>query len=539
MTGYFERASIKFKNSQSFVVNHQKISDFEPIRDVRKRVFLIFNMLRDAEDDNSRKINLQAWKLLTTIELSILPFDHKDLLLSEQLDALETEIAYFPAIKEAYQQLRNIVEWLRSNPNNPKREALHIKLKGCPQNKKIGVITRLTKWGKIAGWGGDTCRELSCMYEDCEFLNSASDFKANFYECIILPSAGGMCPLMKQIFSTYVSKEVFLIYYDREKRNLPEKKCPPPGSFGMKDSKDKNVLPLTPATDETWSVDDWIDITYWQRMREEFTKSEAGTNSNSGSEILVRARLVMLGDFKTAVLREDHRIIEISDLIEGHSNIEEFGKKFPRKLVKELKLGDLIVMRTSGSGDILDEVAKELMKREGQTALLTTALDWKIHLKQAFQDYSDGTLLIAEKLKNMGHLIRDPNYMWMWTTAYVIRPESKDLFFDLILVLHELDCDLPIADPLKYAQEKWSQMSVLLKYRMKAGRKIRELLLSRLRQVIERDDVIGNEYHLNLVGADGGELTIFRVSGIDSEQMSVPYSRTGVICEMKDQKWLD
>lgn len=542
MTGYLKRATIIFRNSRSFVLNHKKISAFQPIRDIRQRVFNIFNMLRDVEDDHSREIKIRAWKLLATIELSILPFDNEDLLLDKQLDALATEVIYFPALAETYQQLRSIIEWLQSNPDNPKRKALHIKLGGFPQNSKVGVISRLTRGGIVAGWGDNTFRELRNIHRDCELLHTASSLKENLYDCIILPSAGGACPLRKQLFSTYVSREVFMIYYDREKRVTPEKRGLMPGSFSMKGVRGKDVFPPSTPVDVTWSVDNWVDGTYWQRLRDAYARS----TTDSGREFLVRARLVTLGDSKTTVLREDHRIIEISDLIEGRSNIEEFGKKFPRKSVRELKVGHLIVMRTSGSGDILEDVARALMEKDGQTALLTSALDWKIHLKQAFEECRrnvshpiarniDGTLLIAEKLADMGHPIRDPNYMWIWTTAYVIRPESKGLFIDLIHVLHELGCDFPVADPLEYAQEKWSQMDTLVKYRMKAGRKIRELLLSRLREVIERGAVIGNEYHLSLVGADGGELTIFRVSGVDSEQMSVPYSRTGVICEVKEQ----
>jgi hypothetical protein len=286
--------------------------------------------------------------------------------------------------------------------------------------------------------------------------------------------------------------------------------------------------------DETWSVDNWVDDTYWERMRAEFISQEDSTNHNGAPEVLVRARLVALGDSKTTVLREDHRLIEISALIDGRANIDDFGKKFPRKSAKELKSGDLIVLRTSGSGDTLDDVAMSLMNRDGRTDLVSSALDWKDILKQTFRGYRDCTLYVAKRLEERGHDVRDPNYMWIWTTEYVIRPESKSLFVDLIKIIHELDSNIPTSEPVEYAEEKWRLMSELLKYRMKAGRRIRELLLGRLRQVIEKGDVISNEYHLSLVGVGGGELTIFRISGVDNEVMNVPYNRTGIICDMKE-----
>lgn len=534
MSGFFNRASTVFENSQNLLLTQQKISDFQPIRDLRKAVFNIFDNLRDVDDENSRKIKLQAWKLLTTIEISILPYNHDDLMLNEQLENLKSGAAYFPGLDNDIARLSSSVQWLQANPANPKREALHQKLRDMMQSGSVGIVSKLTRGKVLPGWGDRALKELKRINRNCSFVESMTDIKSKLFDCLIIPSAGGTCPLMGAILTTYPARELCTLYFDREKRfHLPRKSLPE-GTIGLIGRKSDSVALETTVVDETWSVDDWVDDTYWERMRAEFISQEDNTNSNGAPEVLVRARLVTLGDSKTTVLREDHRLIEISALIDGRENIDDFGKKFPRKSTKELRSGDLIVLRTSGSGDTLDDVAMSLMVRDGQTDLISSALDWKKPLKQTFRDYRDGTVIVAKRLEEKGHDIRDPNYMWIWTTEYVIRPESKRLFIDLIKIIHELDANIPASDPVEYAEDKWRLMSELLKYRMKAGRRIRELLLGRLRQVIEKGDVISNEYHLSLVGVGGGELTIFRISGVDSEVMNVPYNRTAIICDMKE-----
>lgn len=534
MSGFFNKASSVFNNSQNFILGHQKISNFQPIRDVRKAVFNIFENLRDVDDENSRKIKLQAWQLLTTIEISILQYDNDDLMLIEQLENVKVETAYFPELGDDIEKLCSAVKWLQLNPDNPKRKALHKKLRDIMQSGDVGLVSKLTRGKTLPGWGERTLRELKGINRNCRFIESTSDIKTKLYDCIIIPSAGGSCPLMGTILSSYPAKELCLLYFDREKRFYSTQKSLPEGTIGIVSRKSDGFVSDTSLVDETWSVDAWIDDTYWERMRAEFNSYEDSTNHNGAAEVLVRAHLVTLGNSKTTVLREDHKLIEISSLIDGRANIHDFGKKFPRKSVKELKCGDLIVLRTSGSGDTLNDVAMSLMYRDGQKELISKALDWKASLKQTFRDYRDGTLLVAKKLEEKGHEIRDPNYMWMWTTEYVIRPDTKRLFVDLIQIVHELDGNLPATDPAEYAEKKWKQMSELIKYRMKAGRKIRELLLGRLHQVIEKGDVIEDEYHLSLVGIGGGELTVFRISGVDSEVMNVAYNRTAIICEVKD-----
>lgn len=534
MTGYFTKASTKFNNSINLVISHQKIKDFQPINDLRRHVYNVFSLLHDSDDKSSQKIKLQTWKLLTTVEISIIPYDREELRLNDQLKNLQEEAEFFPALQEGIAKIVTAVSWLQDNPENPKRKALITKLQEVDGNGRVGIVSKLTRGRALPGWGNNTLKEFERINHNCSFLDSISDIRTNLYDCIIIPSAGGSCPFIDFLMSSFSSKELFFLYFGREKRWRFNVRSLPPGTFGIQGSKDIANVSISPAIDETWSVDDWVDETYWERMREEFYRVGGSSSQNESADFLVPARLVAFGNAKTAVLREDHKLIEISSIVDGNSDIDELGKKFPRKPTKELKNGDLIVMRTSGSGDTLDDISMSLMEQDGKSQLMSEALDWKPLLKQTFLAYKNGTHLVANKLATKGHVIKNPDYMWNWTTEHVIRPESMGLFVDLIKVINELDTPIPAGDPVKYAEEKWSQMSILVRYRMKAGRKIRELLLGKLRQVIEKGEVIGNEYHLKLSEIGGGELSVFRVSGVDSKIINVPYNRTGIICEIKD-----
>lgn len=524
MSNFLRRSTEIFENARQFKAIRHQLPGFSPVEELYNEVSRISRLLHDTQDESAASIRYQVWRLRSTIELSLLPYDDEDLSLPEQIEGLESLVSYFPVLIKPFERIKEIILFLMENPENPKRKAVFRLLNEADEKvRRIGLVSALTRW-TIPGWSNRLWLEIEHMTRKCSRISSVNILKNNSFDLIILPSGGKYSSLTYDLFHGYRAPRIDLVFYRHEPLRIPEIRKLPPGSYTVR-SEECPEIPENSS--ELYQVDEWVEKHFWEKIRDGALRESFSGVSPEIRHILVNARLVLLANRAKVFLGEDRKVIEISEILEGGRDL----KKFPRCRVSQLKAGALIVLRTSGSGEYLDDVANSLMEAKGRGDLIETALNWKKVLLSALTTY--GSELIAERLKDRGHGIRDHRYIWMWTTDQVIRPESRELFMSLISIMEELDFNLPNNDPVRYANEKWQQMRELIHFRRVAGQKIRAVLLERLRQIIEEGISIEDEYHLALSGLSAGELTVFRVTGIDDRTLEVPYSRIGLISDME------
>ena len=538
----FERADIIYRNSNQYKTTWRVIDGYSPVLQVSKLASIIFRSLDDELDDSADDLRISVWRLKSTIELSILPFDSPNLNLSQLLNEVALAGRFYPELKTHLDSLSEFVKWLTNNPQNPKQTEVITTINSINSDRKIGIASRLTR-GRIPGWddGGwseflsllkNSANNLSKDSPACTKIISVSTLKNDLFDLILVPSGGSAVPFRRDLYTLFSAPEILMICYSNEKKYTYSLKKLPPGclKFNFKPKHKENEF-----TDETSSesvhIDDWFDNNYWDLTRKKILIGHDDVDSTGNAQFTVRGRLALLGAKKGVYFCDDHKVIEISDLVEGRIGIDDFGNKYPRKAVQQLKRGNLVVLRTSGSGDALDDVSTSLMMNDNKFGLLDSSCAWKVLLQKALEQH--GTDAVASMLARNGHQIRNPHYLWMWTTKMVIKPESKETFVDLIRIINNLGYDLSSDSPEKYAHEKWEEMHDLVRYRMKAGQKIRVALLDTLRNFIKKGVHIEDEHHLSLAGVGGGELTIFRITGIDSQSQNVPYSRTGIVTDLE------
>ncbi|MEW6215786.1 MAG: hypothetical protein AB1478_11410, partial [Nitrospirota bacterium] len=322
-----------------------------------------------------------------------------------------------------------------------------------------------------------------------------------------------------------------VVAYKREGIRVPQRLTLPKGTL-LKIRPMKTLEELQQTTSDP--VDEWAQRRFWESIRALEAKDHPPTLGKGDHEITVEARLVLLSNNKKVYLRDDLRVTEISDLVAGLESLEDYGKKLPRKTVNQLEVGDLIVLRTSGSGDYLYDVANSLLEADGKRRLRAEAIDWKPVLKQAIRIH--GTEAIFIRLKNRGHELKaNHRYIGLWTTDIVIRPVPESRFRDLIGIIYELGYKVGNSDPVTVASTRWQKMKEIIRYHAKAGQKIRQDLLKELRRMIESGVIITDSYTLTLPDVSAGELSVFRVAGIDPEAVEIPYHQTGLIMDMEDK----
>jgi hypothetical protein len=361
-----------------------------------------------------------------------------------------------------------------------------------------------------------------------EPISSPKVLRSGSYQQIILSANGAFSPLLKEIYYGYRTQRLDVVAYERERITVPQRIALPKGTL-LKIRPEKIPDELGQKTPD--SVDDWAQRRFWESIRGLGTGDVGSGGKAQDHQFIVKARLLLLANNKKVYLPDDLKVIEISDLLEGRIDIEDYGKRLPRKSVNQLEVGDLIVLRTLGAGDFLYILANSLLEADGKGKLRQEALDWKPVLNQALEEH--GSEMIYNLLKNKGHILANHSYVWIWTTEIVINPMPESRFRDLIIILDDLGYKVQDNDPVTVAGERWMKMQEIKRYHRRAGQTIRQALLTELRKIIKSGEVITDSYSLTLPDVSAGELSVFRISGVDPKTIDVIYHHTGVITDME------
>jgi hypothetical protein len=525
-----ELAQMIFQNARNFSIQCYTISDYPPVEELIKETGKWFSELENEDDDAFRSIRMKVWRVRASVIYSLLPFDSKELGIAEQLWSLQREVVYVPFLQERIDRLTKILRFLLETPGNPKREKVFELLRTCPDKGcGTGIVVSLIR-GATPGWSKTVADEIVNIAPECEFIQGSRALKRKTYQQLILPANGRLSPVVADLYHGCRTERLDIVIYKREGVYTPRKRSLPKGTYVKR--KPLKLLPAAEYQEQLFSetqLDEWAQRRFWESLREHLPGGMSSADQDR--EFFIKARIVILTDNRKVCLREDMHVIEISELVEGQTDFETSGKRYPRRRVDQLKEGDLIVLRTSGSGEYLVDFANELMEADGKGNLRAKALDWKPLLRQAVLVH--GSERIAQLLTAKGHNIGNHRYIWMWTTDLVIRPQSQPLFLDLMNILSSLGFGLKEGDPFAAATKRWKKMKEIIRYHVTAGQRIRLSLLDRLRNMIKDRLVITDSYHLSLPGLSAGEISVVRVAAVDSVSIDIPYHQAGVITPLE------
>jgi hypothetical protein len=320
-----------------------------------------------------------------------------------------------------------------------------------------------------------------------------------------------------ELMLSYRAPTLHLLAYKHENSGVPEAAGVP--MVGISSGALRATLQVIGNVHTEADYDDYDDWPESFRVT-----SSSGTTVLADRQHLVYARYVRLVSGHLVALHEDRRVIEVSSLLDGGESFN--GTKLPRTAPRDLRASDLIVLRTSGSGEYLIDVANGLIARDGQTAVMDGSLSWKRALHDGLQAY--GSAVIGAMLRDRCASFSSPdNYLWNWTTNDVIKPMKAETFYALLDILHELH----LADRalIQDRERLWHTMKVLVRYHVAAGQDIRRELLAQLRDLIARRIVVTTSLSLELPGVDAGELSVLRVESVAPTPTLVPYTEIGLL----------
>ena len=498
------------------------VVDFQPIEEVDSACSVIFGAV-DRDDTFQCRIARDAWLLKTTLMLTVLPFDDARLNLTELVISLEQAAGSVPEIMGQVNRLRRMVDALRREPANPKREQVLEIIQIADQTREPLAMVANLRGSTTPGWPADIDDQNDLGGHGITIVRTRKDVRDSFFSRIIVPGNPKFVP-RKILFDLLYggrSSEIIVTCYRSEHAWIPYlSSLPPDRLFAGTRPTDSNAeqVHVVEATPDS-RIEQWAQESFWDSIR----ARHGDVGPTSDRDVSVRARFVLFADGSGAFLPEDRRVVEISASFDLGQELDEAADRLPRKSVFDLDEGDLVMMRLSGSGDYLDDVADTLMKQAGEDNLRIRALDWKDWLSSTLKQHGEGVL--ASRLRKLNIALRSAHYLWSWAGEEVMAPHDLVTFQNLIRVIHELNPTPEEINVNEYALAKWNEMELVKAYHHKAGAVIRAALVTRVRDLIIKRERVDTVLTIELPGVRAGKMGLLRVSAVDEKAMQVPLSR--------------
>lgn len=496
------------------------VIDFPLMVEVSKACSAIFLEV-DRDDSVQRRAARDAWLVKSSLMLTVLPFNDARL----GLDALMNNLAHVsqsvPGIRAAVDDLAGLVRSLASENVNPKRERALAMLEGPPEEGAPMAILANICGSPTPGWPVTMESESDLGSTAVELVRLRRQTRNALFARLIIPGNPWFAPtgLLFDLLYGGRTSDIVVLTYRAERASLPAPRRLPHDTHFPAPSGQSRQLPEASQPDEEIQLDRWAHESFWSSIHAQHTD----VAPTSDKDVTVDARFVLFADGSGVFLPADGRVVEVSALFETGANFDITEDKLPRTSVRDLEEGDLVMLRLTGSGDYLDDVADSLIERAGEAGLRGRALQWKDRLHEVIKRHGEG--VVAMKVRGLGVRLRSPQYLWAWAGDAVMAPQDRQTFHSLIATIWQLGSRESGDEAAAYADARWDDMERLKAYHHKAGVAIRAALLTRVRGLVAERRRIDSVESIELPGVAAGRMGLLRVSAVDNKSRRVPMSR--------------
>jgi hypothetical protein len=493
---------------------------FPPATGISSACGSIFSMV-DRDDDEQRRIARQAWIIKSTILQTMLQFDDPRLGLASMTDVMRLAAAVVPAIASSVDSLLRMMGELVATPRNPKREWFLAQLDSADKPAlPIAILAGLQGTG-TPGWPAAVSSSEDFRGSSITLVRTRKDLKGRVFGMVLIPGTVKFTtrPLLHDILYGGRGSDLVVLAYGTERTYVPQPiALSIDSTFGDAGFRNpRTVLQEDDVPDN--QIDRWANESIWEELRSRHLDGAP----ISERDVSVPARFVLFADGSGAFLPDDKRVVELSELLDGGGNIETTEERLPRKNVRDLEEHDLIMLRLTGSGNYLDDVADSEMDQAGLGNLRREAIEWKPWLHRIIKEHGEG--LVAKTGKDFGLRLRSATYLWEWAGDGVMAPHDFATFRALITTLAVLDPSAVSSGVDQYAEEKWRQMEQVKTFHARAGATIRTALIQRVKGLVAERRLVETVESIELPGVEAGRMGLLRVSAVDSKPVRTPQSR--------------
>jgi hypothetical protein len=246
-------------------------------------------------------------------------------------------------------------------------------------------------------------------------------------------------------------------------------------------------VPAIPTDTAIWNFE--------QRLRA--VRKGIAASPTEATETVPARYVGFVGDSYT-FLTESHKVPIATELVSGKVRQNQ---NLPERTVAEIKLGDFVVFPESGDRELVQELADKLIGKSAHD-LRKLAHVWKDVLQTSGLS-SEYIFAQSCLLNRHRHPVTIRN--WLADTTQIGPREKEDLVL-IALVTNSNQLDLSIDDV-------WLAIERLRGAHQRAGKRLRDVLLQRLPQVISQVEERGTQIDL----AEFGSAWVVQVDSIASQ----------------------
>lgn len=381
----------KTKHCARRVIDHLMSDGNEISTAIRKLSF----HKREAQTLSAQMLKLfdRLYSLSFTVLREIVPFDESQIsqaqrTLEECKSILSTEKSFIPP--KTYEDYSVVIDCLKTVFTKgyvlPKREALSAKLRYQNYNSICIVVPERTDKKRVQEYWQTWCK-WNRLKTQVSVLHPAEYYPAQCTQFSATIVVGWLKrAIMRRILYSFNTQSYTVLMYDYEKgwKNYSTAKW----SSALDSSQNRQVIerafasdriqisttrfnPPAPLTEETPKEDEYEEIETILKENK-YRRYVASGGFRPASETTEAIPVNFVGGY-LAFYQTGHKVLSATNIIVNDADrIRDEDKKLP----KELKLGDFVVVRESGR-DIIKEMADLILEKSGKADLRALSGKWR------------------------------------------------------------------------------------------------------------------------------------------------------------------
>lgn len=468
-------------------------------------------LAEDKDDDFWIEVRRILRRARSAVSATPLPFCHLSLGLKRSCHDIAPLVARADAqyTDEPVRMLEQVVALLESlavSPNNPLGERVVALGSGA---REIGLLLPIARYkesvlrfirsiGSLSGVNVLTPQELAdCRRPYAGLLVTGSlQWYRHDRHVVVSPRA----------------HVVHMLRWEWIRDSLPDTTFFAASRLGQCVQADSPPAPCTrSATLDAADLAPQID---WAALSNKFA-DEKGSASGESVEAIV---LLLAGHRAVAVSGARGTIHIVEPELNGPKRIRESE-------VNDLEVGDFVLLRSQGGGDLVVEVANQELGKSA-TSLRALQNEWKAALRArvAASTYSS----VVSQLHRLGAVRASPQNLRNWMSPRSLKTANIEDFVGIMkLIGREGEIN-----------RFWDAMNLLDNAHRRAGHSIRRMLISVVADADLRLLDTEGVMEFELKAKDGGRLTAIRVEAIAPDPIQVGENRIGRLVSAGDL-WLE
>ncbi len=468
-------------------------------------------LAEDREDDVWIEIRRILRRARSTVSATPLPFCHVSLGLEKSCHDIAPHVAradaqYSEEPVLMLKQLVALLETLAISPNNPLGEKV---IELASGESGIGLLLPVARFkdpvlrfirsiGSLSGVNVVTPQELADRRRPYAGLLVAGSLQWYRHD--------------RHVVASPRAHVVHLLRWSWMRDSLPDTTLFAASRVGQRGQVDAPPAPRTKAS--LVEGTDLVPQIDWAAISNKFNDVRGPASGE-----LVEARVLLLaGDRAVAVSGARGTVHIVEPELDGPKRIRESE-------VNDLEVGDFVLLRSQGGGDLVVEVANQEL---GPNAPSLRALqkEWKAALRSrvAASTYPS----IAAQLVRLGAARASTQNLRNWMSPRSLKTANKEDFAGIMQLIGRED----------ETDRFWEAMTVLDNAHRRAGHSIRRMLISVVADADLRLLETEGAMEFELKAKEGGRLTAIRVEAIAPDLVQVGENRIGRLVSAGDL-WLE